>query len=237
MVLSSDEDHHEVVLEDIGALSGPLSQRVYDVLRSAILSMKLAPGTLLKKQLICDQLGVSRSPVGEAITRLAGEGLVEVIPQSGSRVSRLSMRDIREGAFIREAMELAAVEKVAAERTDEQLAELTRNHRLQGLCLQDNDETGFFREDEAMHALIFSFTGYPRLNVLASTSWIQVDRARLLILPLKDRAFSAFEEHRNIIDAIRARDPQTARAAMKKHLSELVTRLEPLAVARPDLFD
>ncbi|MCX2724294.1 GntR family transcriptional regulator [Roseibium sp. DSM 29163] len=235
--MTDEQDIHEFALPDIGRLSGSLAQRVYEALRIAILAMDLPPGTPLRKQVICEQLGVSRSPVTEAITKLAGEGLVEVIPQSGSRVTKFSMSEIREGAFLREAIELAAVSKVAAERTEEQLAELTRNLRLQALYLEDHDEVGFYREDERMHELIFSFTGYPRLNALAATAWVQVNRARQLLLPMRGRANEAYEEHKQIVEAIRNHEPESARRAMQQHLSELVTRLEPLARDRPDLFD
>jgi DNA-binding GntR family transcriptional regulator len=237
MSLSTEQDDLEFPLPDISKLSGSLAQRVYEALRSAILAMDLPPGTLLKKQVICEQLGVSRSPVTEAITRLAAEGLAEVIPQSGSRVTRFSMSEIREGAFLREAIELAAVAKVAVERTEEQLAQLTRNLRLQALCLEDQDEAGFYREDERLHELIFSFTGFPKLNAIAATGWVQVNRARHLLLPMRGRALASYEEHRAIVEAIHQQDPEKARKAMKKHLSELVTRLEPLAESRPDLFD
>lgn len=237
MSLTTESQFPDIALPDISKLSGSLAQRVYESLRSAILAMDLPPGTPLKKQVICEQLGVSRSPVTEAITRLAGEGLVEVVPQSGSRVTKFSMSEIREGAFLREAIELAAVARVAADRSEDQLAELTRNLRLQALLLEDSDELGFYREDEHMHELIFAFTGYPKLNTLAATGWVQVNRARQLLLPMTTRAQEAYDEHCVILEAIRNRDPEAARKAMQKHLSELVTRLEPLAVSRPDLFD
>ncbi|WP_420414071.1 GntR family transcriptional regulator [Roseibium sp.] len=224
-------------LKDITKMNGSLAQRVYEVLRDAILALDLPPGALLKKQVICEQLSVSRSPVTEAITRLAGEGLVEVVPQSGSRVTKFSLPEIREGAFLREAVELAAVAKVAEERTDDQLAQLKRNLRLQAMCLEEGDEIGFYREDEHMHELILEFTGFPKLGALAATGWIQVNRARQLLLPLSERAVGAFQEHLAIIAAIETKNPPAAREAMRQHLSELVTRLEPLAQERPDLFD
>lgn len=221
---------------DISKMSGSLAQRVYLALRTAILSLDLPPGAVLRKSEICEQLGVSRSPVTEAITRLAAEGLVDVVPQSWSRVSKFSMSDIREGAFLREAVELAAVAKVATDRTEDQLAQLTRILRLQALLLEDNDDAGFYQADEQLHKLILTFTGYPRLETLAATGWLQVDRARQLLLPTPGRTQEAFDEHNAIIDAIRDKDANFARQAMKKHLSELVTRIEPLEQARPDLF-
>lgn len=236
MSLDAAPPTDEYALADISKMNGSLSQRVYRILRQAILNLDIPPGTMLRKQMICDQLGVSRSPVSEAITRLASEGLVEVVPQSGSRVTKFSMPEIREGAFLREAIELSAVAKVAAERTEEQLAQLKRNLRLQAMCLEDGDETGFYIEDEQMHDLILEFTGYPKLQFIAATGWVQVNRARQLLLPMSSRAAEAYREHEHILEAIAARNPDQARNAMKDHLSRLVTRMEPLARDRPDLF-
>ena len=79
---------------DINSLEGPLGQRVYTVLRGRILDMTLEPGAILRKNTLCDQLGVSRSPIAEALGRLSSEGLVDIIPQSATRVSRFSMAEL-----------------------------------------------------------------------------------------------------------------------------------------------
>ncbi|NVK33501.1 MAG: GntR family transcriptional regulator [Rhodobacteraceae bacterium] len=237
MAIEKAFPEQEFTLPDISKMTGSLAQRVYLALRSSILSVDLLPGDIIRKKSICDQLGVSRSPVSEAITKLALEGLVEVIPQSASRVTKLSLADIREGAFLREAVELAAITKVAVEHSEAELALLKRNIRLQALCLEDKDEPGFFAEDERMHQLILSFTGFPKIEAMSKTAWVQVDRARQFLLPIEGRAYEAYREHLAILDAIESRDAQAARNAMQKHLSELVNRLEPLAVKRPELFD
>ena len=96
-------------LRPLDAFQGSLAQRVYASLREAILSMSLRPGDILRKPEICDQLGVSRSPVSEAVARLAVEHLVRVVPQAGTYVARFSLNEIREGAFLRAALELASV--------------------------------------------------------------------------------------------------------------------------------
>lgn len=198
--------------------------------------MVFRPGEILRKAEICEALGVSRSPVSEAVARLAAEGLVDVIPQAGTFVARFSMAEIREGAFLREALELAAVELVAATITDDQLVRLRRNLRLQQVLLADGDFAGFYQTDAQMHELILSFTGFRRLATLADTSWVHVNRARQLILPAPGRVQTTLAEHQAIIAAIESRDPAAARAATQSHLRQLMTFLEPLTQIHPEFF-
>lgn len=226
----------KILLREIDEFSGSLANRVYESLKEAIIAFQLEPGAVLRKQVICDQFSISRAPVSEAIARLAAEGLVEVIPQSGTKVSRLSMDEIREGAFLREALELAAVEKVARTRTDQQMAQLMRNFRLQSLLVDDGDLSGFYLADEEMHQLIMKFTGFRRVAKITATACLQVSRARQLILPTPGRARESIEEHKLIIDAIKQQNPTAARLAMKKHLANLIIRLEPLEAEKPNLF-
>jgi GntR family transcriptional regulator, rspAB operon transcriptional repressor len=224
-------------LRPLSAYRGSLGQRVYAALREAILSMSLHPGDALRKPEICAALGVSRSPVSEAVARLAVEHLVHVVPQAGTYVARFSLAEIREGAFLREALELAAVERVARTVTEAQLVLLRRNLRLQAALVEDHDIAGFYQSDAEMHELMLGFTGFPRLAVLAEASWVHVNRARQLILPQPGRVQATLDEHQAIFAAIEARDPQAARDATRTHLGKLIGILEPLAQNRPDLFD
>ncbi len=223
-------------LVGITELSGSLAQRVYTSLRQAILSLAYPPGTTIRKAAICQELGVSRSPVSEAIARLSNEGLVDVIPQSGTRVSLLSLDEIREAAFTREALEMAAAEKVAREHTEDQLAQLTRNVRLQRLLVEDHDFTGFYEADEAFHARIMEFTGYPGIASTVETISLKLKRPRILLLPETGRPMETIGEHEAILEAIRSRDPSAAREAMRYHLSQLVTRFGSLESEHPEFF-
>ena len=101
-------------------MTAHLAQRVHQAMKQAILSLDFPPGANVRKAPICEKLGVSRAPVTEAIARLANDGLVDVVPQSGTHVSYFSMDEIREGVFLREALELATVAKVARDMTDDQ---------------------------------------------------------------------------------------------------------------------
>ncbi len=224
-------------LRPLDQVEGTLSQRVHAVLLEAILGLGFRPGERLRKAEICTALGVSRSPVSEALARLAAESLVQIVPQAGSFVSRLSLPEIREGAFLREAIELAAVEQVAARVTEEELVLLRRNLRLQEACLADADRAGFHALDAELHGLILSFTGHRRAAQMAATAWLHVDRARRLLLPRPGRAAEALAEHHAILAAFEARDAEAARAATRHHLRQLLLLLEELADERPELFD
>lgn len=223
-------------LRPLDGFSGSLSQRVYASLKEAILDLTLRPGTILRKGEVCESLGVSRSPVSEAVARLASEALVDVVPQAGTFVARLSMAEVREGAFLREALELAAVQEVAEGITEVQLVELRRNLRLQEGLVEDGDIRGFYDADARFHELILSFTGHRRLPELSRTAWVHVDRARRLLLPEPGRVAETLEEHRAILAALEARDPDGARAATRAHLRQVVTRLVRLGQERPELF-
>lgn len=224
-------------LRALDAFQGTLAQRVHASLREAILSMSLRPGDILRKPEICETLGVSRSPVSEAVARLAVEHLVRIVPQAGTYVARFSLEEVREGAFLREALELAAVELVAQRVTDEQLVLLRRNLRLQEALVADGDVAGFYQTDSAMHELILSLTGFRRVASLADSAWVHVNRARQLLLPARGRVQATLDEHRAIIAAIEARDPSAAREATRAHLGKLIGFLEPLALSHPDLFE
>ena len=223
-------------LRPLDAFAGSLSQRVYASLKEAILSIAYKPGEILRKAEICAELGVSRSPVAEAVARLQAEALVDVVPQAGTFVARFSLAEIREGAFLREALELHAIDMVARGITADQIAQLRRNLRFQEVLVTEGDIAGFYRLDAEMHELILSFTGHRRLPGLAQTAWVHVNRARQLILPHPGRVEDTVDEHKAIIAALEAGDPEAARAATQAHLGKLVTLIERLAAERPEMF-
>lgn len=224
-------------LRPLDAFEGTLARRTYEALREAIMDLRYRPGEVVRKQDICSALGVSRSPVSEAIARLNAEGLVDVVPQSGTFVARFSMEEIREGTFLREAIELACVELLAETITDDQLSELRRNLRIQKVMSDEGDFTGFYRMDAEMHAMMLDFTGFKQLAHVTKTGWVHVDRARQLILPVPGRVAETYVEHLRIIEALEARDPVLARATMRAHLRQLMKSLVPLEREHPELFD
>lgn len=235
--MSKHQDIDATLLPEITTIEGPLTQRVHHSLKQAILSLDFPPGANLRKAPVCERLGVSRAPVADAIARLASEGLVDVVPQSGTRVSYFSMDEIREGAFLREALELATVAKVARDLTDDQRKRLSRNMRLQELLIEDEDIPGFYQADEEFHGLLMEFTGFRRLADVAQTVSLQVSRARMLLLPTPGRIAETFAEHRAVFEAISNRDEQASQDAMRTHLGQLMPRIEQLEQQNPELFN
>lgn len=216
---------------------GSLTNRTFLAIREAIMELNFLPGEIIRKHDICNALGVSRSPVSEALAKLRNEGLVEVVPQSGTFVSRFSLQDIKEGAFLREAIELACIEILASNISEQQLIDLNRNLKLQKVLAESDDYQGFYQLDAEMHGMIMDFTGYKNLAKVTKTGWVQVDRARQLLLPVDGRLKKAFQEHRAVIKALEQNDVALAREKMRTHLNQLILLLTPLEKKHPHLFE
>lgn len=223
-------------LTRINASTSSLKQKVYANLQKSIIELEYKPGELLRKQELCKEFGISRTPLGEAIALLMQDGLVEVVPQAGTYVARLSMDDLHEGAFIREALELAAIKLLADIITEPQLVKLKRNLRLQRVFIDDEDFQGFYALDAQFHAMLLDFTGFEKLNRVANSAWINVDRVRRLLLPIAERVEETYQEHVEIFGTLERRHPTEASNALEKHLGKLMTYITPLEKSYPEYF-
>ena len=99
------------------------------------------------------------------------------------------------------------------------------------------EQKGFYKLDAKMHGMIMDFTGYKNLTKVTKTGWVQVDRARQLLLPIDGRQKEAFQEHQAVIQALEKRDVKLARKKMKIHLNQLILLLTPLEKEHPHLFE
>ena len=223
-------------LTRINASPTSLKQKVYTNLQRSIIELEYKPGELLRKQELCKEFGISRTPLSEAIALLMQDGLVEVVPQAGTYVARLSMDDLHEGAFIREALELAAIKLLADIITEPQLVKLKRNLRLQRVFIDDEDFQGFYALDAQFHAMLLDFTGFEKLNRVANSAWINVDRVRRLLLPISGRVEETYQEHVEIFGTLERGHPTAASNALEKHLRKLMTYITPLEKSHPEYF-
>jgi DNA-binding GntR family transcriptional regulator len=213
-----------------------LRHKAYITLQKAIIELDFKPGELLKKSELCKSLGISRTPLSEAIALLVQDGLVEVVPQAGTYVARFSIDELKEGAFIREALEVAAIKKLASSITDQNLIELRRNLRLQRAYIDDKDIQGFYGLDSKFHSIILNATGFRKLSRLADTAWMNVNRVRRLLLPVPGRIEATYVEHKEIFSALEQRDTIKSEKVLKEHLRKLMTFVAPLEKNHPEYF-
>lgn len=217
------------------APKGGATARVHAALREAIVQLDFRPGEMLDKQAIAARLEVSRFPVGEAMNRLAAEGLVDIVPQSGSRVALIKISDARESMFLRRALEVETVRSLAAAATPELLDRLSSNLLYQKAAMEAEDLKGFHGFDLAFHAALQDELGFDRVRSAAETARLGLDRVRRL-LNTRHKLDMTLAEHRAIVDALAARDGDAAARAMHRHLDSVLAELEAFAGERPELF-
>jgi DNA-binding GntR family transcriptional regulator len=202
------------------------TDRVYEVLRRRIRELALAPGAPLRKEEIALELGVSRAPVSDAISRLAEEGLIDVFPQHGSFVALIRSSDVRESLFVRTALEVEAMRRLAPVANPQTLAVLDANIAAQVDALAKGNLEHFYDLDEALHAAMFGAIETPRALRLLEAARAPLDRVRRLALPDQGRPEQTLAEHRALVEAIRSGDGEYAAAAMRAHLTMVGRAIE-----------
>jgi DNA-binding GntR family transcriptional regulator len=215
----------------------PIGAQIFRALRQAIFVGQMVPGTPLSEKEVSEMFHVSRQPVREAFIKLAEAGVLQVLPQRGTFVRKISPRRVREGRFIREAIETAVARKAAESITDDQLLQLGENLRDQKLAAKVNDTARFLALDEAFHYSIAQ-----SIDCIAAWETIQdikaqMDRVRYLSLPEVSPLDLLIRQHAKIVSALRAHDPVAAEQAMRAHLREILVSLGPVAARNPDWFD
>jgi DNA-binding GntR family transcriptional regulator len=215
---------------------GNTTQQVQDLIRDAIVKLDFTPGEFIRKEAICQRLGVSRFPVSEALGRLADEGFVEILPQRGTRVSCIDIAACRHAMFMRRAIEGEAM-RVIASRVDETLiARIDENLREQEIAIERNDGSQFFRLDHAFHDLLLGSLGYSRVQSVVDAARAKLDRTREFLLRAPLRRSRSYLEHVAIADALKRRDPEAAQNAMVHHLDRSMDEIELRAAENPQIF-
>lgn len=212
------------------------SSRIYAELRAELVSLARRPGETISENQIALDYGVSRTPVREAILKLADEGLVEIFPQSGIFVSRIPMAALPEAIIIRKALEETTTRMAAERATSSQLLTLHATLQRQREAADVRDREAFHQADEAFHAGIADVAGYPGIWTLILQVKVHVDRFRRLTLPQVGRMTEVIAEHEPILAAIEARDPERGRLAMASHLERLLDDISAIQTINPDFF-
>lgn len=208
----------------------------YTWLRDAILSGRLRPGQALSENEVAQQLGVSRTPVREAIIRLESEGLLTVRPQVATTVAPIDVEAVADVQFLREAIECRTVALAARRPTAADARELRAQLAEQGQVAARGDHAAFVPLDDRMHQKLVAMAGRPRVWRAVEDAKAQLDRVRFL--SLEDPAWLAtiHAQHAQIVDRVLAGDAAGAEAAMSNHLRAVFASIATIARSNPEFF-
>jgi DNA-binding GntR family transcriptional regulator len=188
-------------------------------LRAAILSGRLAPGVRLRQTDLADRLGISRTPIREALGRLQQEAIVQLLPGGGVRVAVLDLHEAAELYDLREVLDGLAARLAAGRATPAAGARLERALDRMRQCLERGDANQWFGAHVAFHDEIFRASGNARLQSLSAVVRLSIQRFHPLLLRTAGRLQDAYGEHRAIADAIAGRDAPRAEQLARAHIA------------------
>ncbi len=200
--------------------SQPLRDQIYAMIRSMILTGVLPPGGILEEKAIASRLGVSRTPIREAVQKLGDEHLIEIKPQSGTRVANISLGHVHQAFIIRRALESETAAAAASKMTAKDETRLEGNYFQHRLALERElfvDAIGF---DDEFHRIIADIADLPLLWQAIAIFKAQLDRCRHKTLPIDGYAASTLSQHQAILDALKEHNGKLAGEMMRSHLDQ-----------------
>lgn len=197
----------------------PLRDVVFNTLREAILKGDLKPGERLMELQLASKLGVSRTPIREAIRMLEQEGLAVTTPRKGAEVAKMTLKDMEDVLEIRDALDELAVRIACQKITDEQLKQLEDVKELFEKNTQTNNVKNIAEADVSFHDVIYEATGNPKLVTLLNNLREQVYRYRVEYIKDSKNYPTLIAEHEAILDSLKNRDVKNAVEAMHVHVA------------------
>ncbi|NWK76653.1 GntR family transcriptional regulator [Aquitalea sp. LB_tupeE] len=214
----------------------PVNQQIFRLLRQDIVTARIPPGMLLSEKEISSRFAVSRQPVREAFIKLAEAGLVQILPQRGTLVVKISVSQVAEGSFIRQAVECAVARRLAVQINQGQLLTLEHNLQQQQLAAQTGQADVFLQLDDAFHQLLAQFATCALAWQTIESIKATMDRVRFLSLDAVSPPELLIEQHAQIVSALQARDADASEAAMAAHLQEIGRSVLEVARHNQDWF-
>lgn len=214
-----------------------LNEETYEKLKYDIMNFKLLPGDTISAQKVALRYDVSRTPAREAIVNLEKEGLLKIIPQSGTYVACINCRRSEQEWFVRKSLEIGMVDAIFEHASDEVLDKMTElNNRL----INYNEEVESVPRieiDNAFHELIYECSGEQLANNIIQTQMSHYNRIRYLAELNSAISARTNDEHEMLIEAIRNKDKRKYLRVIKSHVSRIFVELEKLKGKYPEYFE
>ncbi len=216
---ANGDDRFVRFLEGIRLNRGiPLRDQVYSLVRKAIVIGKIAPGAAINEVDIAARLGISRTPVREAVKRVSDEGLVEVFAQNGTFVTDISRSQVEQAYIIRIALELESIKRAASVITTEQIQDLEDIINAQEIAVRRERFDEAIERDDDFHRGIALINDLDMVWKVVDISKAQMDRCRLLSLPSPGAGLETIQQHRTILEALSRHQEVESMAALRTHL-------------------
>ena len=196
----------------------PLRDVVFNTLRKAILTGTLKPGERLMEVHLANKLGVSRTPIREAIRKLELEGLVIMIPRRGAEVAQITEKSLKDVLEVRRALDALSVELAGDRITEEELGTLKKACDDFETAVREKDVSVIAKADVALHDIIVKATGNQRLQQLVNNLAEQMYRYRFVYIKDESQHDKLIAEHKEIFESIAGRDKERASRAAKLHI-------------------
>jgi DNA-binding GntR family transcriptional regulator len=202
-----------------------INEKVYNFIKTNIINYNYPPGYNLNLGQLSELLGVSPTPIKDALFKLAGEGLVEIAPRKGTYVKDVTLEDIHEILKVRIILETAAVEAITAGLTDEQLSRFAGLYgEMISVKVGENDVASYkayMERDSEFHLLFFQILGNQRLLSIYRNLNAHIQIVRFRLLDWRGKNVTTDQEHERILEALRERNPEKAKEALRQHLLSL----------------
>jgi DNA-binding GntR family transcriptional regulator len=202
-----------------------LHDAVLNQLHDMIIEGKLAPGTRINEGPVGASLGVSRTPLREAIKTLASEGLVEILPAKGAIVRRFSEKDISDLLDVLKTLEQLAARLTCAHASDAEIAEIADLHKQMLRLYAERNRLAYFKLNQEIHSAIVRASGNSALAQVHEQLQARIKRVRFIGNELPERWAGAVAEHEEMNQALLARDGETLSEVLGRHLDKTLDRV------------
>lgn len=227
----------EIILVEVVELSA--SERAYRELRREIVSLELKPNQPIAETQLANVLGMSRTPVREALTRLATEGLVDFRSRAGTTVAPIRLEAVKSAHYVREKLELAVIRDAVHHSSPRAIFNIKQCIEEQRFAISDQDYAMFFDSDEEMHQQYCRMIGMTSVWSIIADSKKHMDRVRMLSLQTTEATDLdvLLDDHTQIVEAVIEGDEQAAVTFMQCHLKRVILDLDTLVDQNQDYFE
>ncbi len=214
----------------------PVNQQIYRILRSDIVHCLIPPGTPLSEKEVSVRFDVSRQPVREAFIKLAENGLIQIRPQRGSYVNKISLTQVRNGCFVRQAIECAVVRRAASLIDDHQCYLIEQNLHQQRIAIERKQLNDFFQLDDEFHQKLAQIADCQLAWDTIENIKATIDRVRYMSLNNVSPPEMLLRQHHDIFSALEKRDADGVEKAITLHLQEIGESVQLIRQENSDWF-